>query len=70
MNLSKLWDKLLLISRGKAPGPGVYLGTPSALIGASLVPSEEPRCLQCDSILVQGCYHPWNYKIKHCLGAI
>ena len=49
---------------------GVYLGARSALIGTSLVSSEEPRCLQCDSILVPGCYHPWNYKINHCLGAI
>ena len=31
---------------------GVYLGALPALFGASLVSSEEPRCLQCDSILV------------------
>ena len=48
----------------------IYLGAQPAHIGASLVSSEELRCLQCDSILVLSWYHPWYYKINPCLGAI
>ena len=68
----KVWEWFVAARSKNIPvsGPGVYLGTRSALIGASLESSEEQRCLQCDSILVPGCYHPWNYKIDHCLGAI
>ena len=56
-----------MASPTEAALPGVYPGARPALVGANLVSSEEPRCLQCDS-MVLGCYHPWNYRINPFLG--
>ena len=49
---------------------GVYLGDRPVLIGASLVSSEEPRCLHCDTIWCRGATTPGMTKINPCLGAI